>query len=254
MDSMTSDFIESLLQMKMSESQRAQLTLKARDAAGLGLGAAEHRRVAAWVGAWEDGLANVVGTLGYQSLEAFEAAWPAWAGRRNKQDKRLAAATGKPAGRGRWIAALTEGAGKSHTKQHAEAVKSRATKEFLASLNEDDKLNINMASGPETGAYLNQEEGVPEMPDTHFAISTRRRLRSRCPTKKAGPCRHKRVNGNCCGIPAGADGGFHCTCCPIGGGTVRRHDAIRDALCEWLATLNIPHTSEQYVPRWHTEQ
>ena len=63
-----------------------------------------------------------------------------------------------------------------------------------------------------------------------------------------------RVKGACCGQAAGADGGFHGTRCPIGGGTVRRHDAIRHALCERVAILGTPHTSEQYVPHWHADK
>ena len=94
------------------------------------------------------------------------------------------------------------------------------------------------------------------MPDMHFLVSLRRRLRVPnpasvgdmpiCPT-----CQHRSVaHGVVCGAAVDVRG-HHACVCETGGGVVHRHDRCRDWLAGWIAEQSGQIVStEQYVPRW----
>ncbi len=46
------------------------------------------------------------------------------------------------------------------------------------------------------------------------------------------------------------DGGNHSLTCACGGGTKARHDAVRDAIAQWLTSHGFKALLEQHVPRW----
>ncbi len=66
-----------------------------------------------------------------------------------------------------------------------------------------------------------------------------------------GICNHTRANMAICGKLHGRDGGEHALNCKIGGGVEKRHNDIRDALRDWLGTVNVSCMTEQEMPKWH---
>ena len=46
----------------------------------------------------------------------------------------------------------------------------------------------------------------------------------------------------------------HALSCPRGGGPVRRHNAIRDTVAQWLRDVGHRAQVEQAIPEWHSDQ
>ena len=69
--------LEFLMGVSLSEVQRHQATLQT-GSGGLGLGSMVARREAAWLGAWEGGIAAAADALGITSMMEFEERWPAF--------------------------------------------------------------------------------------------------------------------------------------------------------------------------------
>ena len=73
------------------------------------------------------------------------------------------------------------------------------------------------------------------MSDEHLRTTVCRQLRVQRPVQNLGVCQHARGRGTICGQSCAADGGRHPVVCALGGGVVKRHDAVRDALNDWVA-------------------
>ena len=88
------------------------------------------------------------------------------------------------------------------------------------------------------------------MPDGHFQMQLRRRLRQ--PVCPAGAvCQHRRTDGRICGVPLDARG-VHAESCAVGHSRTGRHDR----LVKWTAAEHRRRTghtaaTEQYVPAWN---
>jgi len=88
------------------------------------------------------------------------------------------------------------------------------------------------------------------MPDAHFIVSVRMRLRAavHAPGHR---CKHKSAEtGAVCNEEL--DGrGRHGRICKTGGGAVHRHDHVRDWLAAWVAKVGgRTALTEQFVPGW----
>ena len=109
--------------------------------------------------------------------------------------------------------------------------------------------------GPSRGAWLETVEGVEPLADQAFLTGLRQRLM--LPVVVAGtPCKHRGqegagglASGTPCGHPLD-EAGHHAVACSRGGGTIRRHDALRDVLVEWLREHGTHAVPEQVVPQW----
>ena len=68
--------------------QQAILYLNMKDG-GLGLGSATRRHEAAWIGAWEGGMENLLDLLGLETVEQLRTAWPEWSKKIDEVSKSL---------------------------------------------------------------------------------------------------------------------------------------------------------------------
>ena len=89
------------------------------------------------------------------------------------------------------------------------------------------------------------------MPNHHFVVAVRCRLRAEAVPPAAGGCQHAYVEtGRRCGRDLDVKG-RHARTCKIGGGVVARHDRIRDWLAKFVGTMiGREALTEQFVPHW----
>ena len=165
-------------------------------------------------------------------------------------------------------------------RQHAlmDLVHVRQRDRLLAALPDEDKVDIESATGVGAGAFLQPPQGpdhvTPRMSDLHLKVALRRRLRFLHPAHDPTPSRpgpathcfhqyartHERHAGHTCGQVHGPGGnldprGVHAGYCEVGGHALHGHNAIRD----WLATLlaewtGMPTHTEQRVPEWDRQR
>ena len=198
-------------------------------------------------------MAHISQELGIASFDAFEQSWPEWATCRARVEATLAEDLGGPLERARWILAMREQTQKSQRK-HALAVKARAAKQMREQLGDDDQLALKMATGTEAAAFMLCDEDNKPMPDQHFSVSIRRRLRHTNPGCRLGNCLHKGARGAVCNRQLTRDGGHHAAICRLAGGPIKRHNGIRDTLKAWMAKYNISALTEQVVAHWSSQE
>ena len=89
------------------------------------------------------------------------------------------------------------------------------------------------------------------MPDDHFVVAVRCRVRADVIQPAAGGCQHAYVDTRRrCGQALDAKG-RHARVCKVGGGVVARHDRIRDWLAKWVGgMIGREALTEQFVPQW----
>ena len=102
-------------------------------------------------------------------------------------------------------------------------------------------------------------EGVSPLADHAFFIAAKRRMHlplllaeGPCQNRAAGPSRALVLAGPQCGRQVDVHC-VHALNCPRGGGPVRRHNAVRDAVTLWLRGVGHHAQIEQVIPEWHTE-
>eukprot|EP00969_Alexandrium_andersonii_P349654 15431538-Alexandrium_andersonii.AAC.1 len=110
---------------------------------------------------------------------------------------------------------------------------------------------IHSAATPEGSKWLDGpgEDDEP-MTDPAARDSLRRRMALPALTKSnsTGSCQHRRNDGQPCGDPLDPEGHHGCSCA-VGGGTGRRHDAIRDRIARRIAlSTGAAVHKEQYIP------
>ena len=210
---------------------------------------------AAFAGAWEAGLADVAKSLPYVSLAAWKQAWPSWASAIEAASADLAPILGVDAlNTDVWAARLAEPKAKQQ-QYYTQRKASAAATELRTRLPQAAADALHAASGPGAGAFLECPVDSTPLPDAHFRIALRRRLRcERLVAGAAADCRNRDSAGHHCGCDQGDDGGRHALVCPKGGGRMTRHNHLRDTLCHWLTTLGAVVTKEQYVLDWSTPQ
>lgn len=229
--------------------QRGQLFLRDTEG-GVGLGSARLRQDAAFLAAWEAGVGAVADALGAASVAELERAWPAWAAAIRGAEARVAENAGKRPPPARWQS-LVEGRPGKAQREYAEEVRKR-TLASVRGTSVADQAGLEAASGRAAGAWLFPRVGAEPMADEHWEKAMR--LRLRCNRVVAGGgsdhCLNASASQGVCGRPADP-AGQHALKCPRGGGTVRRHNAIREALLGWLRERGVAAEREQEVPRWH---
>ena len=120
----------------------------------------------------------------------------------------------------------------------------------MQTLGEEDRLALRECSGISAGSWLlPRQEGDPLIPDAHFHLGLRKRLRADVCTPGA-PCQHRKRDGTVCGVPMDAKG-WHSLKCGCGGSSDHRHNSLRD----WNAPFHQAQTghmavTEKRVPAW----
>ena len=115
------------------------------------------------------------------------------------------------------------------------------------------------ASGPSAGAWSDSFEGALPLADQAFRIACKRRMHlplllvpGQCQNRPAAATRALAQAGPACGRPVDV----HCAralSCPRGGGPVRRHNAVRDAVALWLREAGHHAQVEQVIPEWQSD-
>ena len=126
-------------------------------------------------------------------------------------------------------------------------------------LPEADQVDLRSAGGPgAAGWLLAPVDARHRMPDDHFVVALRRRLRFAHPAVASvsgspSHCQHRRPDGSVCGDLLDSRG-HHGATCEIGGGVEFGHDAIRDWLAAWIEEVSGSRPgTEQWVSAWDTE-
>ena len=130
----------------------------------------------------------------------------------------------------------------------------------MASRDNGQRLKASLlgAGGPGGGAFLHYPEDANcSMEDVHFSTALRQRLgllRAECSQAELAAatalCQLCRADGAVCRAVLDDDG-FHSLICQYGGGVLRRHRGLQDAVCglirRWMSQTPF---KEQRVPRW----
>ena len=244
--------IESLVGSRLDAGQRTQCFMRLADG-GLGLGSAQCAAEAAFLGSWALVLSEVASRLGAASWETFRVRCGALSARLTEAEARLlqeAQGSLQPVD---WVGLLSEPKAKLQSFWSTRLQQHRK-RTLLASLEEDDKVDLRSAGGPGAGGFL--EPPVPfedcelrPMPDQHFLLMLKDRLRlPLCPP--GALCQHRRVNGTLCGELLDSRG-KHCLKCEIGGSRDGRHDALRDFTADFHPKVSgYIAAKEQRVTAW----
>ncbi len=247
------EFVCALLQV--SAVPRAQLFMKVAEG-GFGFGSAVARGPGALLAAWEGGIRTTALELGETNIVGVWRRWPGLC----KAIRAAEAAQGRLAGghgppSDRWQG-LLEGRAGATQKTYTSKIKSHLAKEFMTSLGAINAAAVHGASGPSAGAWLDVFEGVSSLADQAFRVAAKRRMHlpllptpSCCQNRPLAPTRLQARTGNRCGKRVDVHG-THAFRCPRGGGLIRRHDAVRDAVAEWLRGQGFHALTEQVVPGW----
>ena len=250
------DFLGELLNERvLTPETRRLMHLGLKEGSATGIPSCEQRSEAAWVGAWEGGFSQVANLLGLNSILAFRTAWPQWATMMDQCEQTLHSKSQAPLDPRRWERYASGHQPVKRQKHHADAVKLSACKSLRASLSPQKRFLLTMGSGPESSAFLHPE--VEPLGDTHLRACLRMKLLMDDPVPNPNPaagCQHRGASGRLCGTQCTRDGGHHARTCPLGGGVIRRHDAIRDALHQWLQEYGFSAQKEQRVIHWCTAE
>ena len=230
-------------------AQRSQIHTKIKEG-GVGIPSTTLRGEAAFLGAWEGGLAHTAAALGFTSLVALRTAWPAWANTIDETEKRWAARTGRAPDPLRWETLLTTPKAK-HQKELADTARTAALHTLRNHLlTRPGLLALEMCSGADASQCMTDDTNP--LSTDHLRATLRFRLQCDEPVPSTQGCQHKGKCGRVCNKRFPGDGGHHSRTCALGGGVMRRHDAIRDALIRWLKDLGTAVSKEQIIPRWCT--
>jgi hypothetical protein len=244
-------FLSELLGSTFVLVQQRLVFLKTAEG-GLSFGSARSRAAAAWIGAWEGGLAQVAEQLGIQSYAEFAQKWPAWTKAIKEQEARLQGQEGHALDRARWTTLFTKPASKAQAL-HGQKIAFRDAQTLKRSMTAHELERLEQQSGPGAAAFLAPGEGMPVLPNAHYEIALRRRLMFADPVSNgSNTCCHQ-SGTNPCGAQCKGDGGKHATSCHIGGGVQARHDDIKDSTASWLNDLGHKCKKEQLIPKWNTE-
>jgi hypothetical protein len=221
--------LEHLVGLPLSTDQRAQCFLRLSDG-GLGFGSASQAAQAAFLGSWALALKDVADSLGVNSWEGFRSRCGPLASTIADAESKLLAESGGNLQPMDWIGLLSEPKAKLQSNLSAGLQKQRLS-ELRACLSEDDQVDLRTVGGPGAGGFcevpvLFEDEQPKTMPDQHFIISLKDRLRLPvCPP--GATCQHRRRNGTLCGQPLDSRG-KHALKCEVGPTREGRHDSLRD--------------------------
>ena len=122
---------------------------------------------------------------------------------------------------------------------------------LLNSLPPQRAAQLRSASGAGAGSWLLPPSSAARcLADPHFQTAAALRLQLPPPPEASSVCLRCRPDGARCGADLTQDPVHPCGC-QIGGGTVTRHDCVRDWLASWLMQRGAGGvTTEQFVPAW----
>ena len=216
---------------------------------GVGLGSAEARRAAAFIGSWELCFSEVAAACGSETAAGLWESAP-------RTEQELATAQGVLRTQGvlsspDWERRLGT-PGRRRQKHWVQEVQAVLKDRLLEGLDEQERVEVRTAGGTGSAGFLEAATSEDqEIPDAHFRRALRRRLRIR-PQDGGGFCKrcYKGSGGGPCG-QALDPRGLHARVCKVGGGIIRRHDRIRDWLAKWIGQmLGQEVSTEQYVGKW----
>ena len=135
----------------------------------------------------------------------------------------------------------------SHLREHRKD-------QLLQSLPVDDRVDFRSFGGPGAGGFLEppvpfEDEAVKLMPDLHFLVMLRDRLRLPvCP--EGAVCQHRKESGEICGQVLDPRG-QHAKKCECGGSRMARHDALRNFTASFHPKVTgFVANTEQRVTAW----
>ncbi len=241
--------------LQVTTLPRAQLFMKVAEG-GFGFGSAVARGPGALLAAWEGGIRATATELGETNIVGVWRRWPGLC----KALRAAEAAQGRLAGghgpaADRWQG-LLEGRAGATQKTYTHKVKTYLAKEYMSSLSAIQAAAVLGASGPSAGAWLDVFEGVSSLADQAFRVAAKRRMHlpllpapSHCQNRRLQPAGGHAPPGARCGKKVDRHG-THAFQCPRGGGLLRRHNAVRDAVAEWLRGQGYQALTEQVIPGW----
>ena len=228
-------------------SQREQAKLGLSDG-GCAFPSARDTAARAYLGSWALVLPSVAACLGTTSLEGFLSRCPRVARAMRSAEAELDAQGAKD-GPINWGSYLAEPRAKLQGYWGKRASAHRRT-QLLNILGEDDRIALRESSGTSAGSWLlPRQEGDALIPDAHFHVGLRKRLRADVCAPGAR-CQHRKRDGTICGVPLDAKG-WHALKCGCGGSRDHRHNSLRD----WNAPFHQAQTghmavTEKLVPAW----
>jgi hypothetical protein len=213
----------------LDTSQRAQAFLRLADG-GLGLGSAELTAESAYLGSWALVLKEVATKVGASSWADFQTRCALPTEAMVEAEAKMVADAGGSLQPVYWVGLLQEPQGKMQSVWSAKLQDQRKAT-LHESLGVDDQVDFRSCGGPGAGGFLQppilfeDEEAPPPMPDGHFRVALRDRLRMLLCSPGAR-CQHRRCDGTLCNEPLDPRG-KHAKKCEIGPSRNGRHDQIK---------------------------
>ena len=236
--------LERLVGPGLTANGREVLFLPAKEG-GAGFGSAERRADAAWLGSWHAVQAAVRAGQAAPSLARAEEATPKLTAAVSEAKARLRAD-------GAWVPWDPRCVVKQKT--YTRQVVDRRRRWLLDRLSEPEAGLLHSHGGTGSTALEPPTRAQHLLGNDEFAVTLRRRLLYEDPAGTGGrPCCNT-ASGTT--VPCGASTheplAEHASKCPVGPGFVRRHDATRDTLGEWLAERYGQNavSFEQRIPTW----
>ena len=221
---------------------------------GFGVRLAERRRPAAFLAAAETNLPALLHSLGLEGDAELRRLVPGWDAAVQGAEASLRAYGSQLPG-SRWDSP-DELVSVGRQGKLTSEVDRGARRALLGRLPLPARALLRGGGGPGGGAFLrlpSRREHV--LPEADFLAYCRRRLLLPDPSGAGrAPCGRRGLEGQCCTCLAGEDYGGHAVQCAIGGGPVRRHNALAMVLYKWLSLLAGAHVAlEQWLPRLDRE-
>ena len=201
------------------------------------------------MGSWALVLKSVAGCLGVTSLEGLRARCPHTARALQLAEADLRALGGTDRTPFDWAACLAEPRAKLQGGW-GETMSEHNRKHLLSQLDTDHRTALRACGGTGAGSWLlPRAEGDTPLPDAHYLVNLRTRLRADVYAPGA-TCQHAKEDGSICGEPLDSKG-WHARKCGCGGSRSYRHNSLRD----WHAPFHTAQTglfavTEMHVPAW----
>ena len=244
--------LEQLLGASLNEAQQAQVFLRLADG-GLGFSSAEQATEAAFLGSWALTLQEVAACLGISTWAGFCDRCGPLARQLEAAEAKLIQDSGGKLQPVDWVGFLSEPKGKLQSFWSAQLRELRK-EALLQELAENDRVDLRSAGGPGAGGFLElpalfEDEQPKPVPDNHFQVSLKDRLRLPvCPAGRV--CQHRREDGTLCGRILDARG-KHAVKCEVGPSRGARHDRMRDFTAEFHPKVTgYAAAKEQRVVAW----
>ena len=252
LDEVWAGTVEDLAGDALDEARRKQLFLRLAQG-GLGLSSAKQTAPLAFLASWALTLHEVAATVGTVSWATFtqHCAVVGTSIRRAEEDM-------AQLGEGRltppdWVRCMHDPSAKLQGLW-AHKLKDSNRESLLRELSSDDRVDFRSCGGPGAGAFLEAPvardgEDAAVMPDAHFTLAFRDRLR--LPLCAPGSiCQRRDANGALCG-EALDPRGKHCKLCEFGPTRTGRHDSLRDFVARYhRSSTGLVTTKEQRVVAW----